>query len=221
MPDPTRPFQIECDASKFASGAILTQTDSNGDRHPISFISKTFSETERNYEIYDQELLSVIRALEEWQHYILGSGHTTIIYSDHKNLTYYQNAQNLNRQQARWSLFLSEFDVKLVHLAGTKIIQADALSRRPDHCPDEYTNNRDITLLPDNLFLNLLDTNLQKQITEVKDYDFDVANTLKALLNNGPSTLKQDLMDWTTEKYEGSNVLFYKGKNYVPKDEHL
>ena len=53
MPDHTRPFQIETDASKYATGAVLTQLDSNGNRHPISFISKTLSPTEQNYEIYD------------------------------------------------------------------------------------------------------------------------------------------------------------------------
>jgi len=53
MPDQTRPFQIECDASKWASGAVLTQLDVNGARHPCAFISRTFSLTERNYEIYD------------------------------------------------------------------------------------------------------------------------------------------------------------------------
>ena len=66
MPDHSRPFQIECDASKYASGAVLTQLGSNGDRHPCAFISKTFSPTERNYENYDRELLAIIRALEEW-----------------------------------------------------------------------------------------------------------------------------------------------------------
>ena len=60
------PFQIECDTSKYTSGAVLTQTDGNGNRHPCTFISKTFSETERNYEIYDRELLAIICALEEW-----------------------------------------------------------------------------------------------------------------------------------------------------------
>jgi len=66
MADQTKPFQIECDASKYASGAVLTQLDGNGERHPNAFISKTFSPTERNYEIYDRELLSIIRALQEW-----------------------------------------------------------------------------------------------------------------------------------------------------------
>ena len=89
MPDQTWPFQIETDALKYATGAVLTQLDLNGDRHPISFISKTLSPAERNYEIYDRELLAIIQALEEWRHYIQGSPHTTIILSDHKNLTYY------------------------------------------------------------------------------------------------------------------------------------
>ena len=100
MRDQTRPFQIETDASKYATGAVLTQLDSNGDRHPISFISKTFSPAEQNYEIYDHELLAIIWALEEWRHYIQGSPHTTIILSDHKNLTCYQEAKKLNRRQA-------------------------------------------------------------------------------------------------------------------------
>ena len=104
MPDHTRPFQIETDALKYATGAVLTQLDLNGNRHPISFISKTLSLTKRNYEIYDRELLAIVRALEEWRHYIQGSVYTTVILSDHKNLTYYREAKKLNRQQARWSL---------------------------------------------------------------------------------------------------------------------
>ena len=85
-----------------------------------------FSPTERNYEIYDWE--TIIRALEEWRHF-QGSSHTTVIFSDHKNLTYFQEVRKLNRQQAQWSLYLLEFDVKLVHIMGTKIIQSDTLPR--------------------------------------------------------------------------------------------
>ena len=66
IPDPTRPFQIESDTSKDATGAVLTQMDGNGDRHPCAFISKTFSPAERNYEIYDRKLLAIVRALTEW-----------------------------------------------------------------------------------------------------------------------------------------------------------
>ena len=96
MPDSTRPFQIECDASKYVSGAVLTQTNSNGARHPCAFISKSFSEPERNYEIHDRELLALMRSLEEWRHYIQGSPFTTVILSDHANLNYFTQKQKLN-----------------------------------------------------------------------------------------------------------------------------
>ena len=66
MPDHSKPFQIEVNASKYATGAILTQTNSNGDRHSCAFISKSMSQTQQNYDTGDRELLAIIRALEEW-----------------------------------------------------------------------------------------------------------------------------------------------------------
>jgi RNase H-like domain found in reverse transcriptase len=75
---------------------VLTQLDLNGDQHPAASLSKTFTETKRKYEIYDRELLGIIRALKEWRHYIQGSGHITVVYSDHKKLTYFCTAHKLN-----------------------------------------------------------------------------------------------------------------------------
>ena len=196
MPDQARPFQIEADASKYASGAELTQMDSNGDRHLVAFLSKMFNETERNYEIYDRELLGIIHALEEWRHYIQGSGHTTIVHLDHQNLTFFKSAQKLNRQQARWALYLSEFNIKLVHMPGAKMIQSDTLSRRPDFIPKEDHDNENRILLPEEMFINLLDMDLQARIAKAENYDFDVKNALEMLLEKGPSTLQQDLEDW-------------------------
>jgi RNase H-like domain found in reverse transcriptase len=66
MPDHFKSFQIESDTLKYASGAVLTQTDINGDQHLIAFLSKTFTDTEQQYKIYDQELLGIVHALEEW-----------------------------------------------------------------------------------------------------------------------------------------------------------
>ena len=195
MPDQMKPFQIECNTSKYVSGAILTQLDSNGDQHPCAFISKMFSPTKRNYEIYDWELLAIIRALEEWRHYIQGSSHTTVIFSDHKNLTYFWEARKLNRQQAWWSLYLSEFDIKLVHIAGTKVIQLDTLSRRPDFIPEEDTDNKNITMLPDTPFINLINAELQEQILNCERLDSDAMEAIKTLLEEGPTTIWNQLPD--------------------------
>jgi RNase H-like domain found in reverse transcriptase len=64
MPNQSKLFQIKSDASKVASGTVLTQLNSDGDWHPIAFMSKTFSETERKYRIYDWELLGIIQTLK-------------------------------------------------------------------------------------------------------------------------------------------------------------
>ena len=221
MPDQTKPFQIETDTSKYATGVVLTQLDSNGNRHPISFISKTFSLMECNYKIYDRELLAIICALIEWRHYIQGSSHTTTVLSDHKNLTYYHEAQKLNQRQARWSLYLSEYDIKLVHTPGHKMIQSDALSRWPYLCPDEDTDNEDIIVLPDDLFISLIDDSLQQCITNSTDFDGIRTEALKILLDTGPTTITRGLSNWTMDKLNTQTVLFYQGQNYIPRDATL
>ena len=64
LPDFSKPFTIAMDTSKYASGAILLQTDSNGDWHPCSYLSQLFIPAEQNYDIYNWELLTIIRALK-------------------------------------------------------------------------------------------------------------------------------------------------------------
>ena len=220
MPDHSWTLQIESDASKYASGAVLTQMDSSGDRHPVAFMSKMFNDTEKQYQIYDWELLRIVQALKEWWHHIQGSGHTTMVHTDHKNLTYFWKAQKLSDQQAWWSLFLSESNIKLQHLPGHKMILSDVLSWRLDHCPEENENEEAI-LLPNSLFLNLLNLTLQDRIANAKDYDFDVTSAITILLEEGPSGIWSDLEDWEIEGKDGKKILFYKGKNYIPKDQDL
>jgi RNase H-like domain found in reverse transcriptase/Integrase zinc binding domain/Reverse transcriptase (RNA-dependent DNA polymerase) len=221
MPNQSKPFQIKSDASKVATGVVLTQLDSNGDRHPIAFLSKTFTETKRKYEIYDQELLGIIWALKEWRHYIQESEHTTVVYSNHKNLTYFRTAQKLNNRQARWSLYLSGFDLKLIHLPGMKMVQSDTLSRWPDYGTDEWIEEEDKVVLPDNLFINLLDTELQEQILNGKKLDLDIKNAIETLMEEGQISLKNNLQDWKIEEVDGWKTIFFKGKNYIPKDLKL
>ena len=68
------------------------------------------------YNIYDHELLAVMRALDAWFHYLLGSPTMVQVFTDHKNLTYFHQPCNLNHQQARWLLDISEFDLTCEHI---------------------------------------------------------------------------------------------------------
>ena len=63
------------------------QEDDN-EWHPIAFYSKSMDDAQRNYDIWDKEMLAIIRTLEEWRHYILGLPQPVEIWSDHKNLEY-------------------------------------------------------------------------------------------------------------------------------------
>src|SRR3979490_3006804 len=146
LPDQTKHFCLETDASAYATGAVLSQLCDNGKWRPISFVSKSLSDTEHNYAIHDKELLSVIRGLEEWHHILEGTKYKIEILNDHQNLTYFCSAQNLNRRQARWSLYLSPFDFELIHHPGRHSAKPDALSRWVDHKRGEEDNQNQMLL---------------------------------------------------------------------------
>jgi hypothetical protein len=107
LPDLSAPFAIATDASCDATGAILLQTDSNGDWHPCSYLSQSVIPVECNYDIYNCELLAVIRALKAWHQYLCGSPFPVQVFTDHKNLTFFCSPQHLNHRQARWLLDLA------------------------------------------------------------------------------------------------------------------
>ncbi len=96
IPNETDPFMVEADTSKGAVSMVLSQKQ-NGKWHPVAFMSKSLSATERNYEIYDKELLAIMLALDEWRHYLMGTAVDVEIWTDHQNLQYFQKPQKLNR----------------------------------------------------------------------------------------------------------------------------
>jgi hypothetical protein len=97
--------------------------------HLIAFYSKSLNTVERNYNIHNKEMLAVIRALEEWCHFLEGVKQTTEIWTDHENLEYFMTAKKLKHRQARWSLYLSRFDFVMHHSPRTSMGKCNALSQ--------------------------------------------------------------------------------------------
>jgi hypothetical protein len=97
FPTDTGHFRLECDASNFATGAVLSQLQDDRQYHPVGFMSKSFNDIERNYQIHDKEMLAIIRALEEWRHFLEGAPEPFKVFTDHRNLAYFRSAQKLNR----------------------------------------------------------------------------------------------------------------------------
>ena len=217
LPNLSTPFAVATDASKYASGAILLQTDSNGNWHPCSYLSQSFSPAERNYDIYDRELLAVIRALKSWHHYLHGSPFPVQVFTDHKNLTYFRQPQSLNRQQAQWLIDLANFDLKMIHVPGKLLAGPDALSHRPDLLPSEDADNDGVTLLSPSLFVNIIDTALSQCIESASAGDPLVLQALQSMHEDIPLPFHSCLADWQVK----ARILTYKGHVYVPADDSL
>jgi RNase H-like domain found in reverse transcriptase/Reverse transcriptase (RNA-dependent DNA polymerase) len=116
LPENSCPFRIEANNSDFATGAVISQQSPEDDKwHRVAFLSKSLLAVERNYKIHDKEMSAIIRALEEWRHFLKGAEHQFEVWTDHKNLEYFMKAKKLNRRQARWSLLLACFDFVMHH----------------------------------------------------------------------------------------------------------
>jgi len=88
-------MRMEVDASDYAMGDVLSMEE-EGKWKPVTFLSKSLNEIERNYEIHDKEILAIIRGLESWRHLLEGVQFKFEIWTDYKNLEYFMKAQNLN-----------------------------------------------------------------------------------------------------------------------------
>ena len=156
--DYDRKTVLETDASDWASGGVLSQYDDEGRLRPMAYFSSKHSAAECNYEIYDKELLAIIKSLEEWRPELQGCASEFEILTDHKNLEYFTSTKVLNQRQVRWSEFLSQYNFRIIYRPGSKAVRPDALSRRSQDTPqksdldDDRLRERKKVLLPQTRF---------------------------------------------------------------------
>ena len=91
--DPDKECILETDSSDYVNAGILSQYDAEGTLCPVAFFSKKMSKEECNYEIYDKELLAIIRCFEEWRYELEGLGIPVRVITDHKNLEYFMSTK--------------------------------------------------------------------------------------------------------------------------------
>ena len=127
-----RKIILKTNASNQALGSCLSQPDAEGQLHPVVYRSRKFSGPELNYDVHDKELLAIVDAFEEWRAYLERSRHPIVIYSDHKNLSYFTTTKKLNQQQVKWAELLASYNFQIHYWKGSENGRADALSRRSD-----------------------------------------------------------------------------------------
>jgi hypothetical protein len=102
LPNFTKTFEVECDASGIGIGGVLMQ---NG--QPMAYFNETLGGSQRNYSVYDKELYVLVRALETWQPYLWPK--EFVIHSDHEALKYLRDQTKLNHRHAKWVEFIKTF----------------------------------------------------------------------------------------------------------------
>jgi len=140
--DPDLKCILETDASDYVYAAILSQIQEDGAIRPVAYLSKKMTPTECNYEIYDKELLAIVRAFEEWRPELAGVDESVEILTDHRGLEYFRTKRHLNRRQARWAEFLEEFDFHIKYRPGKQGTKPDSLTRRTGDLPDSLQDDR-------------------------------------------------------------------------------
>ena len=128
LPDMTLPFILSCDASNTGIGAQLLQHLGDMER-PIEFLSNALSSTEQRWPTHNKELYAIVRALKRWRHILIGSQVT--IRTDHTPLLHLITQKHISDKQARWLMFMNQFNLQLEHVKGVDNIIADLISRQP------------------------------------------------------------------------------------------
>ncbi|PWA87837.1 reverse transcriptase domain-containing protein [Artemisia annua] len=125
-PDWDLPFELMCDASDYAIGAVLGQRK-NKYFQPIHYASKTMNEAQSHYTTTEKEMLAVIYAFEKFRSYLLLQ--KCIVYTDHSALKYLMTKQDAKPRLMRWVLLLQVFKVEIRDKKGAENLAADHLSR--------------------------------------------------------------------------------------------
>ena len=101
LPDFTKTFDVECDASGIGIGVLMQQGK------PVAYFSEKLGGAQLNYSVYDKELYDLVRVLETWQHYLWPK--EFVIHSDHEALKYLKGQAKLNHRHAKWDEFIETF----------------------------------------------------------------------------------------------------------------
>ncbi|CAN6547372.1 unnamed protein product [Malus baccata var. baccata] len=152
-PDWSLPFELMCDASDYALGAVLGQRKDKRP-HVIYYASRTLNDAQLNYSTTEKELLAVVFALDKFRSYLIGT--KVIVFTDHAALKYLLTKKEAKPRLIRWILLLQEFDIEIRDKKGSENVVADHLSR----------------MVPNEESLPILETFPDEQLLSIKGIDF-------------------------------------------------
>jgi hypothetical protein len=208
LPDFSKVFVVEVDASGWGIGAVLMQ-----DNHPIAYISRILNMQQQSLSTYEKELLAVVFAVQRWRHYLLNRHF--LVRTDHYSLKYILDQRWTTDFQQKWLGKLMEFDFSIEYRKGQDNVVADALSRI-----EEVERCTITTLHIQSDLLNKIhlswtaDVNLQKLIQEVQQHSTahkhykwqngELRRKGKLVVGND-AALRKELLQWLHSSATGGH----------------
>jgi RNase H-like domain found in reverse transcriptase/Integrase zinc binding domain/Chromo (CHRromatin Organisation MOdifier) domain len=220
--DFTKPFFLLTDASADGMGAILSQeggsdglnTTQKPKLHPVAYYSATFTKTEHNYDIYDQELLAIIKAITHWCPYLIWTKEPFTILTDHTNLLHWKSPRKLNRQTARWHGELQDYNFILQHVPRKLHTAADTLSWPPG-ADEGKDDNQQMTMIPEVAFIRLAG----------HDSDGSIEHMITIIQNHNHALMKEWEGTYPIEHVNNLDELFWRDikgwRLVIPPDQGL
>ena len=159
-PDWSYPFELMCDASDFAIGAVLGQKREKIFQ-VIYYASRTLNDAQLNYATTEKELLAIVFAFDKFRPYLIGN--KVMVHTDHSAIKYLMTKKDAKPRLIRWVLLLQEFDVEIKDKKGIENLVADHLSRLEGARDDVPVNDE----FPDEKLLAIEDNSLVRRFCEL------------------------------------------------------
>ncbi len=223
---------LESNSFHYVSIEILFQKENDDLIRSMTYFSKTLFSVECNYEIYDKELLAIIRCFEQWRVELQSIESSINVFIDHKNLKYFMTIKKLNKRQAKWAKFLAEFDFKIAYQSEKKNDKADSLIRRFEDRFIDESNDRNKHMHQTILSVEKVNSRIVQELNDAKEHSelflFDRVKTINqkdskcAEIRAAIQNKKKFFDEMLLKKFEIiENTLFFKKKLWVSKFDQL
>jgi RNase H-like domain found in reverse transcriptase len=182
--------------------------------HPVAYYSATFTEMGCNYDIYEWELLAIIKAITHWWPYLIWTKESFTILTDHVNLLHWKSPRKLNRRMAHWHGELQDYNFKLHHVLGKLHTAADTLPQPPD-ADEGKDDNQQMTMIFEATFIRLAGP----------DSTGSIEHTITIIQNHNHALIDEWVRTYPIERIDNPDEPFWrdiKGQCLViPLDQGL
>jgi hypothetical protein len=225
---------LKSDSSDYVSVEVLSQKENDDLIRSVTYFSKTLFSVECNYEIYDKKLLTIIRCFEQWRAELQSVKTFTNVLTDHKSLKYFMITKKLNRRQARWAEFLTEFDFKITYQSEKKNDKVDSLTRRSENRSLDELNDRNRHMHQIVLSTKKVDSRVVRKLNDIEEN----SNSKLSLFDRVKTTNQKDricieirkVLQENKKSYDEmllkrfksiEDILFFKEKLWMSESDQL